>query len=70
MTGRSRAGNRVEDPNESAEWEAAKAPARDEAEGIDDRIARLRKEKELLELELELNLLRRRAAALPDRKTF
>ena len=48
----------------------AAAHARDEAEGIDDRIARLRKEKELLELELELTVLRRRAAELPDLKTF
>lgn len=57
-------------PTKAAAPAAAPAPARDEAEGIDDRIARLRKEKELLELELELNVLRRRAAELPDRKTF
>lgn len=49
---------------------APAAPARDEAEGIDDRIARLRKEKELLELELEVAVLRRKAADMPDRKTF
>ncbi len=39
-------------------------------ESIGDRIDRLRQEKELLELELEVNMLRKRAQGLPDLKTY
>ena len=56
--------------NKATKAAAPAAVPRDEAESLDDRIARLRKEKELLELELELTVLRRRAAELPDHKTF
>lgn len=47
----------------------APAPAANEAESLDDRLARLRKENEAMSLELENRVLRRKLG-LDERKTF
>lgn len=66
MTGTSKATKAAARPSAAT----AAAHAFYGTEEIDARIERLRKEKDLLELELEVAVLRRRAADMPDVKTF
>lgn len=63
MTGTSKATKATGSPALAA------AHARDEAESLDDRLARLRKENEAMSLELENRVLRRKLG-LDERKTF
>lgn len=63
MTGQSKA------TRAAAPTKAAPAPAADEAEGLEDRVARLRQENELMTLEIENRTLRKRLG-LPERKSF